>query len=658
MFKIVSDFNASHAQQQAATCLIEGIKDNKYQILHGVTGSGKTFTMAMIIEALQLPTLVVTHNKTLAAQLYGEFKTFFPKNAVEYFVSYYDYYQPEAYIPARDLYIEKDASINAEIERLRLSATTHLIERKDVITVATVSCIYGIGNPENFARMVLSVKIGDRYDIDRIKKRLVAMQYERHTSVEVPATFSVRGGVVDVYSAYDALLYRILFDWDEIKSIQILHPVTRQELNVVDELVIYPAKHFVMEQERIKAAVTRIKDELKSRLHYFDVQNKIVERQRLYSRAMYDIALLEEMGFCPGIENYSRIFDGRQEGQAPHVLLDYYPDEFLVLIDESHATLPQLRGMYNGDRARKQTLVEHGFRLPSALDNRPLVLKEFEQKIHRCIFISATPGKEERKRSENIVEQIIRPTGLIDPAVEIRATKGQIEDLYGEIKSRTKSNERVLITTLTKRMAEDLTTYFVEAGLKVRYLHSEVETVERVEILTDLRSGQFDVLIGVNLLREGLDLPEVSLVAILDADKIGFLRSETALIQTIGRASRNIHGNVIMYADTVSAAMKEAIAETKRRRKIQMAYNKKHHIKPKTVEKSIQTIIKREKKKKNTAIHTSLELLKKSCNVTVPAERKKLIHILTQQMLESAKRMAYEEAMVFRDEIKELERSL
>jgi excinuclease ABC subunit B len=610
--------------------------------------------MAKIIEQAQMPTLVVSHNKTLAAQLYREFAQFFPDNAVEYFVSYYDYYQPEAYVASRDLYIEKDASINDEIDRLRLSATTNILERNDVVVVATVSCIYGLGSPQDYREMRLRVDVGTDIDLHEVKMKLVSLQYERNDAVLQRGKFRLKGDVLEIFPAYMEEAFRIELAFDEVERISRIDPLTGEVKESLDVLFVYPAKHFVMPERQVQRAVHRIREELDGRYEELLAQNKLVEAQRLKTRTLYDIEMLEEMGYCAGIENYSRHLSGRAEGERPAVLLDYFPDRFLTFIDESHVTVPQVRGMYAGDRSRKLSLVNYGFRLPSALDNRPLVFEEFESLIGQTVFVSATPGEEERQKSDRIVEQIIRPTGLLDPQIEIQPTEGQIEHLHGAIKHRIDTGERVLVTTLTKKMAEDLTDYLSNLGLKVRYLHSEVETFERAEILTELRSGRFDVLVGINLLREGLDLPEVSLIGILDADKIGFLRSSTSLIQTIGRAARNVNGKVIMYADRVSDAMREAIEETNRRRAIQKEYNEAHGITPRTIRKAVNDILVREKEEKQQNERMTIEILKQSYNVLVPSQKSALIKALEKQMLEHAKNLEFEEAAVVRDEIQKL----
>jgi excinuclease ABC subunit B len=655
-FRVVAGFQPAGDQAQAIEALARGVlAGRKAQTLKGVTGSGKTFTMAKIIERVQLPTLVISHNKTLAAQLYREFKDFFPENAVEYFVSYYDYYQPEAYVPGKDLYIEKDSSINEEIDRLRLAATAALLERRDVVVVATVSCIYGIGNPRDYREMRLELAVGSRLDPEDARRRLVRLLYERNDAVLERAHFRVRGDVLEIFPSYTTDAIRVEFFGDQIERIRKIHPLTGESLGDVDFYLIYPAKHFVTPEERLPEALERIRAELAARHKELLEAGKLVEAERLKSRTEYDLEMLQEMGYCPGIENYSRHLSGREEGERPAVLLDFFPDRFLMFVDESHVTLPQVRGMYEGDRARKLNLVRYGFRLPSALDNRPLYFAEFERLIDRAVFVSATPGQEEQEKSEQLVEQVIRPTGLLDPELEVRPTEGQIEDLYAEIRKRIQAGERTLVTTLTKRMAEDLAEYLSELGLKVRYLHSEVETIERVEILRDLRLGTFDVLVGINLLREGLDLPEVSLIGILDADKIGFLRSATSLIQTIGRAARHLNGKVIMYADRVSEAMRAAIDETERRRRIQAEYNRAHGITPISISKSVQDLLVRHKEEKQGLARFDLELIEREFNVVVPKQRQALIKRLEQEMLELAKDLEFERAAVLRDEIRRLQ---
>ena len=654
-FKVVSSFQPAGDQGQAIAALSKGISQGaRYQTLKGVTGSGKTYTMAKIIEQVQLPALVLSHNKTLAAQLFREFLDFFPENAVQYFVSYYDYYQPEAYVAGRDLYIEKDASINEEIDRMRLAATAALLERRDVIVVATVSCIYGIGNPRDYRDMRLELNLGQEIGRDEIRLRLVKLLYERNDAVLERGRFRVRGDVLEIFPSYTTDALRVEFFGDEIERIRKIHPLTGESLGDVEFYIVYPAKHFVTPDERMPEALERIRSELSERHGELTGAGKIVEAQRLKSRTEYDLEMLEEMGYCPGIENYSRHLSGREEGERPAVLLDFFPENFLAFVDESHVTVPQVRGMYEGDRSRKLSLVRYGFRLPSALDNRPLYFAEFEQMLNRVIYVSATPRHEELDKSEQLVEQVIRPTGLLDPELEVRATEGQIEDLYAEIKRRINANQRTLVTTLTKRMAEDLAEYLSELGLNVRYLHSEIETIERVEILKALRTGEFDVLVGINLLREGLDLPEVSLIAILDADKIGFLRSATSLIQTIGRAARNVNGKVIMYADRISEAMREAIEETERRRTIQERSNREHGITPTSISKSIQDLLIRRKEEKRSLEKFDLELMERQYNILVPKQRQTLIKRLEQEMLELAKNLEFERAAVLRDELKRI----
>jgi excinuclease ABC subunit B len=658
-FTVHAGFQPAGDQGKAIAGLSKGFKEGKkHLVLKGVTGSGKTFTMAKLIEELQLPTLIISHNKTLAAQLYREFLDFFPENAVEYFVSYYDYYQPEAYVPSRDLYIEKDSSINDEIDRMRLATTEALMERRDVIVVATVSCIYGLGSPEFFQEMRLSLARGDSVPIGRLTSKLITLQYERNDAVLERGKFRVKGGVLEIQPAYMKDAFRIEFGFDEVERIRRINPLTGDTLEEGDSLTLYPAKHFIMPQEQVKAALLRIREELDQTLARFEGEGKLVEAQRLKGRTEYDLEMLEEMGYCPGIENYSRPLSNRAEGQRPAVLIDYFPDDFLTIIDESHVTLPQIGGMYNGDRARKQNLVNYGFRLPSALDNRPLYFGEFEALMPRALYVSATPGPGEMEKAEGVVEQLIRPTGLLDPLLSVRPTEGQIEDLYKEIQGRIAQGERVLITTLTKRMAEELANFYLAMGLSVQYLHSEVETIERVEILKNLRAGKIDVLIGINLLREGLDLPEVSLIAILDADKIGFLRSATSLIQTIGRAARNVNGLVILYADRMSAAMEEAIDETNRRRSLQEAHNRAMGITPVTIKKAVADILVRQKEEKQKAEGVTLEVLKNSYNVLIPREKKQLIKALEEEMLSLAKDMEYERAAVVRDEILKLQGKL
>ena len=655
-FKAVAPYQPAGDQTKAIAELSEGIqKGYRKQILKGVTGSGKTFTMAKIIEKVGKPTLVLSHNKTLAAQLYREFKDFFPDNAVEYFVSYYDYYQPEAYVPSKDLYIEKDASINDEIERLRLAATSALLERSDVIIVSTVSCIYGLGDPTTYSEMRLVLKVGEQRNISLMARQLVDMQYERNDAVGERGNFRIHGDSIEIFPAYSKMAYRIEFDWDEISSITEFDPITRADTGDYEFITVYPAKHFVVPPEELKSAMDSIREEMEDRHAELMAANKVLEAQRIKSRTEYDIEMMEEMGYCSGIENYSRHLTGRKEGERPFCLIDYFPkNDFLLFVDESHVTLSQARAMYEGDHSRKQTLYDHGFRLKSAMDNRPLKYNEFESLQDRVIYVSATPGPEEYEKAENVVEQIIRPTGLLDPEIVVRPTKNQIEDLYKEIKERIKAGDRVLITTLTKKMAEDLTDYLSSLDLKVRYMHSEIETFERVEIIKELRTGKCDVLVGINLLREGLDIPEVSLIAIMDADKIGFLRSATSLIQTIGRAARNVNGKVIMYADKTTDAMAEAIAETQRRRAIQQAYNTEHGITPTTIKKSVQDILVRVQEEKRRAQEVNVQVMRDSFNIVEPKSRKKLIKALEKEMLEHAKNLEFEEAAVLRDEIERL----
>ncbi len=656
-FKLASDYLPAGDQPEAIKKLSAGILEgDKFQILKGVTGSGKTFTMANVIQQVQKPTLIISHNKTLAAQLYREFKTFFPNNAVEYFVSYYDYYQPEAYVPARDLYIEKDASINDEIDRLRLSATFSLMERRDVIVVSTVSCIYGLGLPESWRDLKITVEKDTEIDIDKLKKQLISLQYERNDAVLERGRFRQKGDVMEIFPAYMEDAYRLEFDWEELVRIRKFNPISGEVIQEYEELSIYPAKHFVMPEDAIPNAIERIKKELKLRLEVLQNQGKLFEAERLKTRTEYDIEMLSEMGRCPGIENYSAPIANRKPGEPPATLFHYFPKDFLLFMDESHVTFPQIGAMYEGDRSRKQNLVDFGFRLPSALDNRPLKINEFEKMLNQVVFVSATPGPKELQRSPNLVEQLIRPTGLLDPLIEIHKSEGQMEHIYAEIKKRIAKNERSLILTLTKKMAEDLSDYLLGLGLKVKYIHSEVETIERVEILKGLRAGEFDVLIGINLLREGIDLPEVSFIGILDADKIGFLRSTTSLIQIVGRAARNENGKVVMYADRISDAMKETIEETQRRRNIQEAYNKENNITPKTIKKAIEDILTREQENKKESAIAGAEPIINSFNILIPSDRKKLIKKLEKQMAEYADMLMFEEAAAIRDKIEEVKR--
>jgi len=647
VFKISSKFKPAGDQPQAIEKLVNGLnKNNKHQTLLGVTGSGKTFTVANVIEKVQRPTLVIAHNKTLAAQLAAEFRAFFPESAVEYFVSYYDYYQPEAYLPTTDIYIEKEVEINEEIDRLRHAATQALLSRRDVIIVASVSCIYGLGSPELYRESFLNLKIGQEITRDEIIHKLIDLYFTR-TEILGRGKFRVHGEIIDIVPADQEIIIRLSLNSHILKNIGIFDMITMRKISSEKEIIIYPAKHFVVDESTMAEAIGKIEKELEERLAYFEKQGKIIEAERLRRRTRYDLELLREIGYCPGIENYSRYLTGRREGQAPYTLIDYFPEDFLMVIDESHVTVPQLQGMYEGDKSRKDSLVEHGFRLPSARDNRPLKFPEFLTKINQVIYTSATPAKFEKNKSSQIVEQIIRPTGLVDPEVEVRPIIGQVDDLTREIRDRAEKRERILVTTLTKRMAEDLSEHFKENNVRAEYLHSEVQTLDRVGILDNLRKGEFDVLVGVNLLREGLDLPEVSLVAILDADKEGFLRSEVSLIQTIGRAARNVRGKVILYADNITGSMKRAISETNRRRKMQIAYNQKHHITPKTIQKAIQTIIDHELRPEVTPEYINIENLE-----DIP----RIIRIKTEEMKKAAKELRFEEAAILRDEIVQLKR--
>ncbi len=649
-FEVVSEYTPSGDQPQAIDALAQGIEMGlDEQTLLGVTGSGKTFTMAKIIEKVQRPTLVLAHNKTLAAQLCAEFKEFFPNNAVEYFVSYYDYYQPEAYIPHTDTFIEKDSSVNEEIDRLRLSATASLLERRDVIVVSSVSCIYGLGEPEDFAKMMVALRVGAVIKIEELLKKLVAIRYERNDIAFERNMFRVRGDTVEVWPAYwkDTAI-RVEFFGDEIDRISEINVVTGSPVRRLQNIPVWPATHYVTPKDKMDAAVQEIYREMEERVAYFESENKLIEAQRIKQRTLYDIEMMQELGYCSGIENYSRVIEGRPVGSPPNTLMDYFPKDFVLFIDESHVTLPQVRAMYNGDRARKESLVEYGFRLPCAFDNRPLKFPEFEKRVNQIVYVSATPGEYERSRSGQIVEQVIRPTGLLDPRIEVRPVEGQIDDLIGEINTRTAREERVLVTTLTKRMAEDLTAYLQGAGIKVRYMHHDIDAMERMEIIRDLRLGTFHVLVGINLLREGLDLPEVSLVAILDADKEGFLRSETSLIQTIGRAARNAQGMVVMYADTVTPSMRRAIDETERRRGIQDAYNKEHGIVPKTVIKSVRNLLEISAGEEDTAERRG------EVQGLTKQQKAERIARLEKEMREAAKMLEFELAAALRDQIIEL----
>ncbi|WP_414698111.1 excinuclease ABC subunit UvrB [Peptacetobacter sp. AB845] len=652
-FKIHSKFKPTGDQPEAIKTISDAIKRNeKFSTLLGVTGSGKTFTMANIIENVNKPTLILAHNKTLAAQLYGEFKEFFPENAVEYFVSYYDYYQPEAYVASSDTYIEKDASINDEIDKLRHSATAALLERRDVIIISSVSCIYGLGDPKDYKEMMLSLRPGDEKDRDDVIKRLIEIQYERNDINFTRGTFRVRGDVLEIFPAGDdEKAIRVEFFGDEIDRITEIDYITGKIVGTRSHVAIFPASHYVTTPERIEEAIKRIEAELEERIQYFKERDMLLEAQRIEQRTNYDIEMLKEIGFCQGIENYSRHLTGRAEGEKPYTLMDFFPDDFLMIVDESHVTIPQVRGMYAGDRSRKGSLIDNGFRLPSAYDNRPLNFEEFEENINQIVFTTATPGPYEIQHSTTFAEQIIRPTGLLDPEIDVRPIENQIDNLVHEIHSVIEKGERVLVTTLTKKMSEDLTDYLKEIGIKVKYLHSDIATLERTEIIRDLRMGKFDVLIGINLLREGLDIPEVSLIAILDADKEGFLRSETSLIQTIGRAARNEHGRVIMYADKITDSMRNAIDETKRRREIQDAYNKEHGIIPKTVKKDIRAAIEATQAAEEEVVYG----IKETDDID---ELKANVAKLTEEMMEAAKNLQFERAAELRDKVKELEEKI
>src|SRR5438874_8516202 len=664
-FKVVSDFAPGGDQPRAIASLAEGIvRGDRFQTLLGITGSGKSATIAWTIEQVQRPTLVIAPNKSLAAQLANEFREFFPHNRVEYFVSYYDYYQPEAYLPSSDTYIEKDSSINDEIERLRHSATSGLLARKDVIVVASVSCIYGLGSPEEYARQVLRVVRGSRFDQRYILSKLVDMQYQRNDLNFIRGKFRVRGDTIEVFPAYEETAVRLEMFGDDIERVSKVDPLTGEILGEVEDMTIFPATHYAASEERMKRAIVTIEQELQERLAWFEKQGKLLEAQRLRMRTQYDLEMMQEVGFCSGIENYSMHIDGRSPGEAPYTLLDYFPKDWLLVLDESRGTVPQLHGQYEGDHSRKETLIEHGFRLPSAADNRPLRFDEFYERVNQCVFLSATPSPYEIEQSTQVVEQIVRPTGLVDPEVVVKPTKGQIDDLIEQINDRVVRGDRVLVTTLTKKMAEDLTDYLLEMGVRVRYLHSEVDTIQRIEILRDLRLGEFDVIVGINLLREGLDLPEVSLVAILDADKEGFLRSETSLIQTIGRAARNVSGQVIMYADQVTASMQRAISETQRRRGVQQAYNAEHGIDPQTIRKAVTDILahlrpdyeaprpRHDRRSRRRARARS------GLAARPPDGPRRLIRTLEEEMREAATDLRFEYAARLRDEIHDLKREL
>jgi excinuclease ABC subunit B len=652
-FELVSQFKPTGDQPQAIEDLVKGFKEgNQCQTLLGVTGSGKTFTMANVIQQINKPTLVIAHNKTLAAQLYGEFKEFFPNNAVEYFVSYYDYYQPEAYVPSSDTYIAKDSSVNEEIDKLRLSATAALIERRDVIVIASVSCIYGLGEPENFEQMMVSLRPGMEKDRDEVLRQLIDIQYDRNDMDFKRGTFRVRGDTVEVVPADRGdTAIRVEFFGDEIDRISEIDMLTGEIKNTLNHIAIFPASHYVVPKERMEKAIKNIEIELEEQVKYFKEEGKLLEAQRIAERTNFDIEMMRETGFCSGIENYSRHLAGLAPGQPPNTLMDYFPDDFIIMIDESHKTVPQIGGMYHGDQSRKRTLVEYGFRLPSALDNRPLSFEEFENKIDQVMFVSATPGKYEEEHELLRAEQVIRPTGLLDPEVEVRPVEGQIDDLIGEVNKEIANKHKILITTLTKRMAEDLTDYMRELGIRVRYLHSDIDTLERTEIVRDMRLDVFDVLVGINLLREGLDIPEITLVAILDADKEGFLRSETSLIQTIGRAARNAEGHVIMYADTITDSMRAALDETQRRREVQMAYNEEHGITPKTIQKAVRDLISVSRK----VAASELQMEKDPESMS---EKEKLIKELEKQMKKAAADLNFEAAAELRDKLIELKKTL
>lgn len=655
-FRLTSEYEPTGDQPDAIAKLVDGLRAGyRYQQLLGVTGSGKTFTMANVIQAVQRPTLVLAHNKTLAAQLCSEFREFFPDNAVEYFVSYYDYYLPEAYIPQTDTYIEKDSSINDEIDRLRHSATQAVLERRDVIVVASVSSIFGIGSKEDYGQTILSLKVGDVRDREDVLRRLVEMQFVRNDIALGRGTFRARGDVLEIQPVDEEIITRVQFFGDEIEKITVINPVTGEVLMTRDSLTVFPATHFVTPADKMERALVEIERELEERLEFFRSQGRYLEAQRLEQRTRYDMEMMRELGYCNGIENYSRILDGRPPGSAPHTLVEYFPEDYLLFIDESHQTIPQLHAMYAGDRSRKEVLVEYGFRLPSALDNRPLRFEEFERLVNQCILVSATPGPWEMRHASQVVEQLIRPTGLLDPEVEVRPTEGQIDDLIDEIRRRTQVGERVLVTTLTKKMAEDLSEYLLDLNLKVHYLHSEIKTLDRTEILRDLRLGVHDVVVGINLLREGLDLPEVSLVAILDADKEGFLRSETSLVQTIGRAARNVSGKVIMYADNITDSMKRAIDETNRRRRVQMEYNERHDITPTTISKAVRDLLEAERVEGGDGARTVTVAKPDALSLD---QLLSVISELERDMKKSAKSLDFERAAQIRDEIAKLKKVL
>jgi excinuclease ABC subunit B len=658
-FKVEAPFEPTGDQPQAIAQLVEGIKQGyKYQTLLGVTGSGKTYTVAKVVEQVQCPTLVLAPNKTLAAQLYSEYKEFFPNNAVEYFVSYYDYYQPEAYIARTDTYVEKESMLNEEIEKLRLSATRSLFERRDVLIVASVSCIYGLGSPEEYEEVVLALKVGDERRRDKILRHLTEIQYDRNDTNFIRGRFRVRGDVLEIFPAYEDVAVRVEFFGDEIERMTDIDPLTGEVLGKRQRLDIYPAKHWVTTKERLNQAIELIEKELEERLAQLETEGKLLEAARLKQRTNFDIEMMRETGFCSGVENYSRHLAGRGLGEQPWTLLDYMPNDYLLVVDESHVALPQVRGMFAGDRSRKQMLVDYGFRLPSALDNRPLTFSEFEKELHQALLVSATPGPYEQEHSEAIVEQVIRPTGLIDPEISVRPTKGQIDDLLDEIRQRVSKGQRVLVTTLTKKMAEDLADYMQELNIKVHYLHSEIDTIERVEILRDLRLGVYDVVVGINLLREGLDLPEVSLVAILDADKEGFLRSENSLIQIIGRAARHVEGSVIMYADTTTRSMQNAINETNRRRQIQIAYNNQHNITPRGIHKDVKTLSERIKAMSGATEESDGKAVSAMLTGIPKEDALRLIKDLEGQMRAAAKQLEFEKAAQLRDQVIELRRSM